>query len=705
MKRKLPVPVLLFAALLLSQPLFSQHKKKIDSLSALLETKLADTTRASIYNQLASNYRFLDQGRSKGFAEKAIALSRSAGFQTGLANGYNLCAQASESEGRFEKALMYYDSSLTVWYQLHSAGNVARMNLNIANVYNKKGDLAAAADYAIRSLKLQDSLHDKFGVAVCKLTLGNIYYGQGNPQEALRQYEEAMQLNRSSAKNPEFESTVVSNIGGMFEESGQHDSALFYFRVSLDNFIRLNMESRYGVGYNNIASVFRGKGEYDSARVYLRKALFYNQKVNRPEGISTTYLMMGNVYLDENKIDSALYYFNAALDISKKIGARDDEMAVYLRLSKAFEAKKDYEAALGYLKKYNSLHDSLHGNEQTNVIEALKKNYELDKKDQLVKIANAEKNAADERNSRNMILFFGASLLGLLITGTVFFMYRTKRRHNQLLAHKNAQISQQKEEITASINYAKKIQEAILPLKEDIRKALPGSFVTWLPRDIVSGDFYWFTEKNGRIFIACVDCTGHGVPGAFMSMIGNTLLNEIVLEKNILQPDQILNMLHQRVRQALRQEQAGGTIAGTTEMKMQDGMDISFCVIDPAAKQFEYAGANRPVYLVSKGNLQELSPDKQPIGGNEDELRKPFSLQTKSWEPGDCLYLFSDGYPDQFGGEKGKKFMTRRFQDLLVSIAEKEMQQQKKTLEDHFAEWKKGHEQVDDILVIGIQLS
>jgi serine phosphatase RsbU (regulator of sigma subunit) len=687
--------LLSYAAVLLCVFSHAQNKRKIDSLAALLDTKLSDTSRANTYNLLASNYRFIDQGRTRGYAEKAIAISKQAGFLTGIANGYNLCAQAYENEGRYEKALAYYDSAVATWKQSGAAGPLAKMYLNIANVYNKKGELAPAAEYALQSLRIQDSLHDKFGEAVCKLTLGNIYYGQGNSKDALLQYEEALRLNRESAKNPEFESTAVSNIGSMFEENGRHDSALYYFRRSLENFIALNMESRYCVGYNNIAGVFSAQENYDSARYYLQQALFYGKKTNRPEGLITSYVMMGNINDEENRPDSAIYFYREALAIAVRIGARDNEAHIYSLLSKIYEKKGEFETALHFLRRFNALDDSLHGSKQTNTIEALKKNYELDKKDQEVKIANAESKAADERNNRNLVLFIAASLVGLLITGFLFGLYRTKRRHNVELALKNDQISQQKEEITSSINYAKKIQEAILPLKEEIREALPESFVLWMPRDIVSGDFYWFVAKNNRCYIACVDCTGHGVPGAFMSMIGNTLLNEIVLERNIQQPGQILDMLHLRIRQALKQEMQTGA---------RDGMDISFCVIDLDKMQLEYAGANRPVWLISNGQLRELVPDKQPIGGDQEERRKPFTQQTCALLPGDCLYLFSDGYPDQFGGEKGKKLMTRRFQDLLLSLSSKEMVKQQQELEAHFSEWKKGHEQVDDVLVIGVRL-
>ena len=705
---KIRLLLLLFFLLAAEAGLHAQNKRKIDSLQQLLSGDVADTQRVLIYNTLSSEYRFTDPGRQKGFALKAMSLARQTDNMHGLASGYNMYGQALEGEGRYDAAISYYDSALTTWQQKGDKKNVARMNLNIANVYNKKADYPAAADYTIRSLKGQEEVNDKFGIAVCKMTLGNIYYSQGDLKGALQQYKEAIAMNHTSANNAEFEASVISNIGSMYQELGNYDSALYYQRIAIDGFLKHQMESRYGTGYNNMGSLFQKLGRYDSAMYYHRKALFYHRKGNHPDGVSSALVEIGEVYAATGKVDSALYYYAQGLAISKTIGARDDELKIYDKMSQAYEQKKDFESSLHYLQLYNTLYDSLHGSEQNNLINTLKKNYELDKVDQQLRVTKAEQLAADERNKRNTILFIALSMIGLLVTGTLFYMYTTKRRHNSELAFKNAQISQQKEEITSSINYAKRIQQAILPRQEEIKKLLPDSFVTWIPRDIVSGDFYWFVSKNGKAFIACADCTGHGVPGAFMSMIGNTLLNEIVLEKNVLAPDEILELLHQRIRQAMKQESREPSNVATNEMQMQDGMDLSFCVIDLATRQLSYAGANRPAYIVGNSTgvpmLTELSPDKQPIGGAQLDARKPFSKKEITLQPGDCLYLFSDGYPDQFGGDKGKKFMTRRFQDVIISLYGKPMGEQQRLLEENFYQWKAGHEQVDDVCVIGVRI-
>ncbi len=251
-------------------------------------------------------------------------------------------------------------------------------------------------------------------------------------------------------------------------------------------------------------------------------------------------------------------------------------------------------------------------------------------------------------------------------------------------------------DIKSSINYAKRIQEAILPLKEEIKKHLPNSFVLFKPRDIVSGDFYWFTKHNNNYIIACVDCTGHGVPGAFMSMIGNTLLNEIIIEKNISQPAAILNLLHERVRQSLKQD--------LEQSETRDGMDIAICVINENKTQLEYAGANRSLIFIRGHELQEIKADKKPIGGDQMNENRIFTNHIIALQKNDSIYMTTDGYADQFGGDKGKKFMVKHLHQLLLDIQKHSIDKQSELLDTVITEWQGNTEQVDDILVIGIKI-
>ncbi|MBL4710612.1 MAG: SpoIIE family protein phosphatase [Flavobacteriales bacterium] len=305
-----------------------------------------------------------------------------------------------------------------------------------------------------------------------------------------------------------------------------------------------------------------------------------------------------------------------------------------------------------------------------------------------------------EEAREEIFVNIGISLAFTLII--IFFLVRSIRtillqedKLNASLLQSKMDLEIKSKETLDSILYAKRIQEAILPLRSKIKKSIPDSFVFHLPRDIVSGDFYWFKKINNKIFIASVDCTGHGVPGAFMSMIGTILLDDIVEKKGIYEPDLILSELHQDVVKALKQD--------TREKASRDGMDIALCVLNEELSELSFAGAFRPLVHIRNGELKRIKSDSAPIGGFSSK-RPTFTKHEIKLEKGDAIYIYSDGYADQFGGEKNKKYMTRKFRQLLQSISDLTMNEQVDLLEKEFNEWKGENEQVDDILVMGFRV-
>ncbi len=281
-----------------------------------------------------------------------------------------------------------------------------------------------------------------------------------------------------------------------------------------------------------------------------------------------------------------------------------------------------------------------------------------------------------------------------------FTQYRTRaiKKENKLLENKvserTKELAEKNKDITSSIEYAKRIQEAILPSKDVIFKKLQKAFILYKPKDIVSGDFYWFAEKNGFNIFAVVDCTGHGVPGAFMSMIGHNLLHQIVLEKGIIEPGEILNALHKGVQESLRQ--------GQNEINTNDGMDVSLIAVNYTDKIVKWAGANRPLVLINTaGEYFKYDGNKFPVGGAQLDTNRQFTTHQINVTNA-MAYMFSDGYADQFGGEKGKKYMVKKFNDLLMVIYHTSPEVQRSELEKSFEQWKLNHEQVDDVLVVGI---
>jgi len=275
-------------------------------------------------------------------------------------------------------------------------------------------------------------------------------------------------------------------------------------------------------------------------------------------------------------------------------------------------------------------------------------------------------------------------------------VHQEKEKINKL----KQEVELKHQEVIDSVNYAKRIQEAILPPLSEIAAGFSDCFVLFKPRDIVSGDFYWHYRREHITVIAVCDCTGHGVPGAFMSMIGNTLLNQIVIEKSIFHAGEILTSLDEAIRLALKQDDQ--------ESSSRDGMDVALCVIDTGRNEVRFAGANRPLYIFGESldeGFMEIKPSKFPIGGQAVHGAKKFDEVLITNRPDFAYYLFSDGYADQFGGALGKKFMLKNMRNLLSEIQLKPMAAQREHMDRAFEAWRGNQEQIDDVLMIGVKIS
>lgn len=322
----------------------------------------------------------------------------------------------------------------------------------------------------------------------------------------------------------------------------------------------------------------------------------------------------------------------------------------------------------------------------------------------------------EEARKRFTWVIIGSLVLGLLTLSTLaFYIYKNlqqKKKYSHQIEEQLELIQHQHENITKSINYAQRIQNAMLPTEHNLAQLIPDSFILFKPKDIVSGDFYWFyNAETGKtiseldpdqtaeyqaqkIIIAAVDCTGHGVPGAFMSMIGYNLL-DMIASKNTHEPHLILSELNRSVQHALQQQKSNN----------KDGMDMAICTIDKANKTIEFAGAKNPMIVIKNGNLEVFKGDKDPVGGAQGNEHRTYTKHTIRMDEPTTLYLFSDGYEDQFGGTEGKKFMIKKLKDLLLEIHQKPFEEQKEILDHTIEAWKGTKEkQIDDILIIGMRV-
>jgi serine phosphatase RsbU (regulator of sigma subunit) len=284
----------------------------------------------------------------------------------------------------------------------------------------------------------------------------------------------------------------------------------------------------------------------------------------------------------------------------------------------------------------------------------------------------------------------------LLIAVLLFTRNKHKQRTNEILQNRNLEVTLQKKEITDSINYAKRIQESILPPHEHWKRMLPNSFIFYRPKDIVSGDFYWIEQRQDIVCFAAVDCTGHGVPGALMSVVGFNLLTQAVNEVGLTRPSDILKHLDAGVTKTLRQSEAGKGV--------KDGMDLSLCSFNMKTNELQYAGAFNSLYYVRNKQLTEIKADKFPIGVNTDGKVDEYLNHTIQLQSGDSIYLFSDGYADQFGGPKGKKFKYNQLKQLFIDISQLPLEDQHLKVEQAFDSWKGNLDQIDDVVIIGVRI-
>jgi serine phosphatase RsbU (regulator of sigma subunit) len=417
------------------------------------------------------------------------------------------------------------------------------------------------------------------------------------------------------------------------------------------------------------------------------------------------YINAGSTYQELGQYGKAIYYLEKAKRLSGELGTLDVTKTVHQVLSEIYNASGNHALAFKHYKEYIALRDSLFNEENTKKLLQAEMTFEFERREQAAKLEQEKKDAvADERFKRQQLItwtFAGSGGLVLLFGLVLLREYRLKQKAHRVISEQKKEVEHQMDlveeknkKILDSIFYAKRIQQAMLPFEDSISRLLKEIFIFYRPKDIVSGDFYWFMEKDQKCIIAAVDCTGHGVPGAFMSMIGNDLLNDIVGNRSITDPGHILTELNKGIRSVLKQN----------ETSSRDGMDISLCSIDTTRKILQYAGANNPIWIMGHDKeFRELKPDKAAIGGHTSPGQVYSSIQLEL-KTGDMVYLFTDGYADQFGGPKGKKFKYKALQELLLANSERPPGEQKEEIAKVFESWKGSLEQTDDVTVIGVRL-
>ncbi|MES2284164.1 MAG: tetratricopeptide repeat protein [Bacteroidota bacterium] len=696
----------------------TEGNRTIDSLLNVLKVlsspspeirlvKGADTVQINTLNLLSRQYRNMDSiEQAFQYSQQAKDLAEKSGFLKGEAIACANIGIIYERKGDYENALINHFKALKIRKEIGAKRGIAGSYNSIGVTYVKQGNYQKAMENYLNCLKIIEELGDKKAAGTIYSNVGNIYFNQNNYEKALENYLTSLKI-ETEIGDKEGEALTYGNIGAAYQKQGKYNEALNSHLKCLQICEEIEDKQGIAVCYNNIGNLFEEQGDYKKALNNQLKSLEISEAISDIQLIAVIYGNIGNIYLKQENFEKALHYNHLALNILKKIGFKAGIKDAYSSLANLYEKKGDYKQAYSYRKLYSDIKDTLLNEQSSKQITEMNTKYDSEKKDKELIKKDAEINkqqAETEKQNLQRNAFIIGFVLVLVLAFFIFRGYRQKQSANKLLEGKNILIENQKQlvveknnKITESINYAKRIQQAILPSNELIKSFLPESFIFFRPKDIVSGDFYWFAERGNKLIIAVADCTGHGVPGAFMSMIGNTLLNEIVNVKNISKPDEILNQLNIGIVSLLHQNE-------TASSTQDDGMDITILAIDKENREIEFAGANHFSYLFNDSKCETLKGDVFSIGGMFGSMNVNFTSQKIKLVKDSTLYLFTDGFADQFGGIKNTKLLSSGFAKLLEGIQRVEMDQQLEKLTCGFENWKGNNKQLDDLLVVGIRL-
>ncbi|HSH66458.1 MAG TPA: tetratricopeptide repeat protein, partial [Bacteroidia bacterium] len=491
-------------------------------------------------------------------------------------------------------------------------------------------------------------------------------------------------------------SMSYNNIGIVYYSMEKMDDAMTYFKKAIKMSEELDDKMGIADTYNNMGNIYLKKNLIDEAFACQLKSLKVAELNNDKKAIAIAYNSIGNIYEKKKNYQLAISNYTKSVDLSAEIDVKQGMMEGYKNLVSVYKQLKNSEEALYYLNLYYNLNDSLLNKENFKQLAVLSTQYETEKKENEILLLTKDKelNAKIIRQQKLVRWgLIGGFILLCISVFSIYRRYRYKQRANVILEKQKQVIEEKNILITDSINYAQTIQEAVLPTEEEVEKLFPEFFVLYKPKAIVSGDFYWVNKTNDKHICAVADCTGHGVPGAFMSLLGYNMLENIVKQAKDCNPGPILDLLNAELIARLSAMEGEETV--------KHGMDISIISMDVKSNKMEFAGAHNPVYIIRDNELIELKADKRGMGTAHTT---PFSNREIEIKKGDMIYLFTDGFPDQIGGPKRKKFYYQPFKELLISISREQMNIQKQQLDEIHEQWLFGkYDQTDDILIMGIR--
>ena len=698
----------------------------LDSLITAYNEADSDSVRFKRLDDLNWYERQINSQRAIYFAELMIELAEANENTKWKGKGLMSLGLAQRYASEYESAKQSYESAIDIFQEGGFKISEASAWNNLANLLRDIGAYEKALEASLKSAEIWE----KHGT---KKDLVNAYSGLGNSYNSIKDFKNSLKYRKKAVEianeigDPEIMIPVYINLAISLNISGENEKALEILHNAYD--LSDKTGNLYSKSYilANLGSTYFYQKDFEKAKQYWLECIEIRKSINDFKGTANVLSDLGSAEIELGNLNSAKGYLDESITMADKINARSIKSQSYALLAKLYSKEGNYRLAFENLQKFNDLQDSLVSDNIKEQIAEMQAKYdtkqaqaksELLEKEAALKDAELEKNEiAAEKKNQQMFFLIGGLILIVFLAAYLLQRFRVTRRRKGLIENQRNQISEayrileeKNSEIVDSITYAKRIQKAILPPDRLITKVLPNSFIFYQPKDIVAGDFYWIerlisptaannispsgSHKGGEmVLFAAADCTGHGVPGAMVSVVCNHALNRAVREFGLNQPAHILEKARELVIEEFEK----------SEEDVKDGMDIALCSLSNGSK-LHYAGANNPLWIVRSGRheIEEIKGDKQPIG--KYHATADFTEHEISVQKGDIIYIFTDGFADQFGGEKGKKYKYKNFKKFLISICHLNMEQQAEAIHEEFERWKGNLEQLDDVCVIGVRL-
>jgi tetratricopeptide (TPR) repeat protein len=599
----------------------------------------------------------------------------------------------SQATGNIAEALNYFNKSLAVQQEAGNQKGIANCYINFGFIYSNLGDVSKALDYYLDGLKIQEKINYKLGIAN---TLGNIaiiYYKQGDVEKSLSYLKMGLKYQKEINHKLGISYSLM-NIGTTYGHMKNTKKALEYFMKSIAIAKEIKNDMLYGALLSNLGQIYEQQGELEKAFTHFSNSFKIAEEIEDKEGMTYALKHLAAIQLKQGLTTEAIRTGKKSLLIAEELGFPQSIEEISTVLSEIYTVAGDWKGAFEMQVLFKKMSDSIKSVSNRNSMLKKGLKYEFDKKvaqDSIKSVATKkifEAQIKQERTQR-ISLYFGIGFFALFAL-FIYYRYRLSQEQKKI-------IQNQKGQIIESINYSKKIQDALLPELSEIKENFRNIFVYNAPKDIVSGDFYWCKKIDNTTILACVDCTGHGVPGAFMSTIGSLLMDKIT-QKDILSSSSILSDLSIEIIRLLHQEKGG---------KIQDGMDLSICILEHEKKQLSYSGARNGITLVSNGKAQRYKADLLPVGGSYLKKGKAidriFSTQIIDISEGDWIYMYTDGFFEQVGTDN-IPMNYQQYENTLLAVSELEGTEQKiDYLQSELDEWRGNNERTDDVLIIGFQ--